>query len=503
MTESPDHSWVNTLLEAARERNIVLSAAEVRAIRASQPQSPLAQWVRRNLMVSTSTLMSTEEVELWQHVKESKCSSAEAASVVDCSIPTTDEEFRSATTDLNAQTQDLGRRCQVLESQTALAARLRDSVKSSQASRAKHARYFDQKEAAGLQHVKFANDQLSETLQADIRAEFQIVGRDVKSAHAIVAETLNADDRALEEFNEICATKPNQAEIDIDLLERRVSELTAALRHFRAQLIKDHLDRTYLGTLAQNLQEDDEEAASSSTTTTVQDDDEREAIQNLQDDLGSLYAEIDDVATMSVTQAHSQAIESALRDLQQLKAEELRMRNELLSTRLSNMTTTLDDLSSKLEHLQSRRLSLDEIRVKCQDISARANTISPATSIGRRQPTKADSSGSRPNGHDAATSALLQHFGLSESINTPDHQIQNLAAKMSRQSADNVDHILRLVETAATRGNKVIQSLENALGAKSTVYLNNELRTLEERINDAKADIEATFNLGATQPRRR
>ncbi|KAL2444484.1 hypothetical protein ABEF95_016893 [Exophiala dermatitidis] len=506
MSQSTDHSFVNTLLEAARERNIVLSAAEVRAIRTSQPQSPLAQWVRRNLIVSTSksTLLSAEELELWQHVKESKCSSAEATSVVDFSIPTTDEEFWSATKDLNAQTQDLERRCQVLESQSALAARLRNSVKSSRASRAKHTRYFDQKEVAGVQHVKFANDQLLETLQADIQAEFQIVGRDVKSAHAIVAETLNADDRALEGFNEICAAKPNQAapEFDIDSLEKRMSELTAALRHFRVQMIKDRLDRTYLETLAResNLQED-EEAAGSSSTSAQNDDDEAIAIKSLQDDLGSLYPEIDDVATMVVTQAHSRAIDSALRDVQRLDAEERRVRNELLYTGLSNMSTTLDDLSSKLENIQSRRLSLDEIRAKCQDI--RADGISSATSIGRpRQPTKTDSSGShRPNGHDAATSALLHHFSLSEGMDKGinDH-IQNLAAKMSRQSADNVDHILRLIEAAATRGNKVIQSLENVLGAKSTVGFNldSEMRRLEERINDAKADIEANLNLGAT-----
>ncbi|KAL2406675.1 hypothetical protein ABEF93_008001 [Exophiala dermatitidis] len=509
MSQSTDHSWVNTLLEAARERNIVLSAAEVRAIRASQPQSPLAQWVRRNLIVSTSksTLLSAEELELWQHVKESKCSSAEAASVVDFSIPTTDEEFWSATKDLNAQTQDLERRCQVLESQSALAGRLRDSVKSSRASRAKHTRYFDQKEAAGVQHVKFANAQLLETLQADIQAEFQIVGRDVKSAHAIVAETLNADDRALEGFNEIFARQSNreQAEFDIDSLEKRVSELTATLRHFRVQMIKDRLDRTYLETLAResNLQED-EETAGSSSTSAQNDDDEAIAIKSLQDDLGSLYPEIDDVATMVVTQAHSRAIDSTLRDVQRLKAEEGRVRNELLYTGLSNMTTTLDDLSSKLENIQSRRLSLDEIRAKCQDI--RADGISSATSIGRpRQPTRTDSSGShRPNRHDAATSALLHHFGLSEGMNqgtaSADHQIQNFATRMSRQSADNVDHILRLVEAAATRGNKVIQSLENVLGAKSTVGFNldSELQLLEERINDAKADMEATLNLGAT-----
>lgn len=151
-----------------------------------------------------------------------------------------------------------------------------------------------------------------ETLRADLQNERDCVSRDLKSAHAIVVEVLNAHGRALNELNETEASFA-QPKLSLDnnteSVEERVAQLTNALRHFYVQAIKDRLDRRYLETLASS----DTQASEG-----VSDD----SVQAVQADLASLYAEIDDVATMLVSQVYSRGIESAVQTLQRRASED-------------------------------------------------------------------------------------------------------------------------------------------------------------------------------------
>ena len=52
-------TWADSLLEAARQRDIVFSDEEVHTIKAAKPGSPLAKWVHKTL-IDTSPFSAEE-----------------------------------------------------------------------------------------------------------------------------------------------------------------------------------------------------------------------------------------------------------------------------------------------------------------------------------------------------------------------------------------------------------------------------------------------------------
>lgn len=72
------------------------------------------------------------------------------------STPTTEAELRAAIASLKASTQTTEHRTKILNSQSALADRLRNSQGQIRARRIGHASHFKQRESAEVQHVKFA-----------------------------------------------------------------------------------------------------------------------------------------------------------------------------------------------------------------------------------------------------------------------------------------------------------------------------------------------------------
>ena len=157
------------------------------------------------------------------------------------------------------------------------------------------------------------------------------MAKDVKAVPAIATELLNADDRALAELNDLVdSSSKSKPSLDVDAVRARAAELTRALRYFRAEAVRDWLDRTYLESL-------DISNSESNTVNPVSMGTEdvcvsAATLKDVQDDLGSLYTEIDDVMTMLVSQEHGNAIESALRGIQRARREE----NQNVTEQVSN-----------------------------------------------------------------------------------------------------------------------------------------------------------------------
>lgn len=116
---------------------------------------------------------------------------------------------------------------------------------------------------------------------------------------------LNSDDRALNEMNNVSAGR-SQPTLDLEQTTQRVRQLAAALQHFRVQALKDKLDCTYLESLDDHETGGKEPLSGDISTRTV---------DEVQQDLSSLYAEIDDVVTMTVHNEHSEPIEAAIRQM--------------------------------------------------------------------------------------------------------------------------------------------------------------------------------------------
>lgn len=136
------------------------------------------------------------------------------------------------------------------------------------------------------------------------------MAKDLKSVHTVVASVLSADDRALDALNVLASASADSTSLNTSELAQRVTRLTSALQHFRIQAVKDRLDCTYLHLLADlsALVPKPEEVPDDPDVTS-------ETVGEIEKDLGSLYAEIDDVVHMTVRHEHTAPIEATLREI--------------------------------------------------------------------------------------------------------------------------------------------------------------------------------------------
>ncbi len=166
-------------------------------------------------------------------------------------------------------------------------------------------------------------------MRTALHAEVESAAKSARSVQAIAIEALNSDDRALAKLNDISASKPRNT-LDIVSLRAKASKLTTALLHFRSQSMKDRLDRVYLESL------DNFDAAKSSVDTSGA------VFKDAKSDLGSLYAEIDNVISMVMSQEYVNSIEVALLKVQRLREREEQARNERVGFLLGRILSFID-----------------------------------------------------------------------------------------------------------------------------------------------------------------
>ncbi len=138
--------------------------------------------------------------------------------------------------------------------------------------------------------------------------------KEVKAAPTTVWAILKSDDHVLAELDELSATASTKPEskLDVDVLQQRVEKLTRALQYFRAEALKDRLDRIYLEALNTADVRGDVHEASGDLPEVVE------------ADLSSLYTEIDDMVTMVVAHEHGDALNTGLQNARRIQMQEKR-----------------------------------------------------------------------------------------------------------------------------------------------------------------------------------
>ncbi|KIW22908.1 uncharacterized protein PV07_11156 [Cladophialophora immunda] len=386
-------------------------------------------------------------------------------------IPSTDGELRAAIRALKSSTRTIERRTRILRAQGAQLKQLEDVETAIDARKARQEQYLDQKHAAEVQHVKFANEQLFEALRSALRAEFERITKEVRSTAAVVTELLNSDDRALSELNDLSSSSAKEGcQIDLEALTDRVNKLTRALQYFRTQTVKDRLDLTYLESLS------NAEDVSDGTLDTVQ------------EDLDSLYSEIDDVVGMVVAQEHGNTLHAALQDVRRVRKQDERRLNQRVDGQLCSLTDAVVHLAKRLESLQSRRLNLHDLdfQLKHLEPSTRSNT----------KPIVDQAGAESKDIIDPAAKALIHHLGItagSGDRKTSETaaitgQLHDLSLSLDCQSAGNVLRILQLSDQAAAMRGAAVQRTSDALAPHHSYEL--DVRELEEMIAAAKTETE-------------
>ena len=140
-------------------------------------------------------------------------------------------------------------------------------------------------------------------MRTELLAEQDKLEREVKFTHSEIPRLLNSDDRILEDLNSLSAGR-STTPLDISQTKKRLEDLTTALHYFQVQKIKDHLDCTYL----QSLEKSRDRNPSGEPTL--------ETANDVQQDLGTLYSEIDDVVTMMIAQQYEKPITTALNHIE-------------------------------------------------------------------------------------------------------------------------------------------------------------------------------------------
>ncbi|KIV84965.1 hypothetical protein PV11_00710 [Exophiala sideris] len=385
----------------------------------------------------------------------------------DIPMPTTEEELHAAIASLKASTRAAERRTKIITSQSALADRLGSSNAQIRARRTGYAHHVKQRATAEVQHVKFANEQLLDSLRSELHIRRDVINKAVKAVPAIITEVLNTDDRVIAELNDLSANSP-QITTDTSSTQERLTKLTKALRHFRAQAIKDRLDRTYLESL-ERLDADDAPLDDGDTSAT-----------DVQGDLGSLYGDIDDVVTMVVSQEHASGIERSLQDISEARERDSQLLNQHVHGMLSSLTDRIDTLSKGLEGLQSQRVVLEKSSLRfsrLESTSQADRNLDFHTTIGEAQ-----------DDHPALD-ALLEHLGCSLDPSLSRYgQMELQVARHAHRADANVAQILKLSQDTPEMTRAALRDIAAALASNSSYT--TKVEALQRSIDAAKMDLE-------------
>jgi hypothetical protein len=310
---------------------------------------------------------------------------------------------------------------------------------------------------------------------------------------ATVQESLNSGDRALADLNHGQPSASTEEDVaDVERLQERVDRLTRALIYFHASLVRDRLDRVYLESLDRSNSPFDIRFPAERTSAVVQ------------DELNSLYLEIDDMATMMVDHDHGSALRADLHRIRHAKLRE----SHLMHERVSKVPIRLAPVNTWLTATLQIKRSLSSLANGTEDLCARAETLKKhkltlhklARQLGRLQESRRTDLNPTPSRKELdlssttpAAYALYQHFNLSKSSREPNsealhHPLEQLLQRSDQRSSADLAQILRSARTTSDKTQVSSKNVSNALKtSKEQLDLAN---MLDHRIAAARHDIE-------------
>ncbi|KIV91809.1 hypothetical protein PV10_06307 [Exophiala mesophila] len=388
------------------------------------------------------------------------------------SLPLTEDALRNATVALESSTRAYKQRTEALQSQLAA---LRESSSVSDAiqqTSTTHASYLGQRQAAQIQHITFANEQLFDTLRTELQLEQDNVEKHVKAAHLDIPARLASDDQSLQGLNDI-TLKSSSSPLDVEHTRTRIAELSSALHFYQVQTVKDLLDLTYLQCVIRSPEERSEANPASETS------------RQVQDDLGSLYSEIDDVVAMTVRQEHGNPTEKSLQAMIGLRKKQDHIRSTKIHSELLLLTQRMERVATDLGNLESRRHVLNDFDLRLKGLEPEHQAF-PKTPL-RSTSTEAVSIDS------LAMNAVLNRLGIPANRDTSlEHlrrQIQDLSTKLQDRSTMQILQVLSQSREAVSSRASHIQRVGNAL-AHDKLNM-SEVGNLESAIVEARAELGA------------
>jgi hypothetical protein len=317
------------------------------------------------------------------------------------------------------------------------------------------------------------NVQIRDQLVVDLTTELDHQQRILKSVPSTVTELLGIHDRTLADLNERSSAiiEQQQTSSKLDATQAHADRLLQALRQFEAAAIKDRLDRVYLESLT--AIEDGQTLPTMETSDSVQ------------QDLDSLYDEVDDVVNLVVEHGHGAALKTNLQRLRHHQNDGNSASQELIHDQLIGLTSRALAASQSMEQVQLERLNI-------RDLDRRHQALSKADYSAHKEAAN-DPQATREFMGDAAA-ALLHHLGLhadSSQQTTLGYllsKIDELVRAKEGQSASTLLESLIRLEAAADQRSSAIGML--SLAFSRTASSDNGLRSLEQQVAGLKVEVE-------------
>ncbi|KAJ5964662.1 uncharacterized protein N7479_004538 [Penicillium vulpinum] len=321
-----------------------------------------AQWASKHLR--PDTLLSKDELALYLKLKNSGALQPILRNPdLSATRPILEEELRHTIESLEASTATIQKQTETLKLQFASLNKRLDLENNVKQQRSRDIARLQKKHEAGRQNTTTAAIELADGLETDLRTATEKSGAESKRILASLSTRLKQDDKALASLETLmCSIKYRGNDASTI---KRTNHLSVMLSDYVAEEIHYRLDRLYLETIHAGGSNHDAIDMATSTA--------------LEEELESLYPEIEILAEMSTRQ---QFHEPVLRELQN-EHDQLRVAShekvEQALDMLIEMTLSKQDLTNQLGVRESSSELLEQLAVLYQS-EAGSELIAQASS---------------------------------------------------------------------------------------------------------------------------
>ncbi|KAL4819025.1 hypothetical protein BDW67DRAFT_156513 [Aspergillus spinulosporus] len=335
------------VISALKDRNLPHNRDEIAAAFHDGINSvKYVEWVREH--INPNTLLSQEELELYTKLEDSRTLAALFSSAnFDSTRPLLDKDLQEAIEALNISTAEIEKQTDVLTTQYEILSRQHKCNNNRVSKQNREVERVRRKHEAERQNTAAAISELAHGLEIGLKNEAEKSTTDGKKILAALTARLKSNDRLLSDLEALASgVKSSDGEVSI---MKRTTELSGILSQYVAEEIYCRLDRLYM----EKVLEDSNSASGVPT------DKDLETLASLEQEIDSLYPEIDVLAEISTKQ---QYVEPILRQLQNHHGQfriACHQKLDLISKIIGDMTTSTENLIISLQDRESPCATLE------------------------------------------------------------------------------------------------------------------------------------------------
>ncbi|KAF3392557.1 Vacuolar cation/proton exchanger 2 [Penicillium rolfsii] len=331
------------ILATFKERDL---SAKRDVIESALTDPATEEWVSKHL--NTSTLLSREELALYNKLEASGALQPILRDPeLGATRPFLEDDIQSAIEFLQASTATIQKRTETLAFQCdTLKKQLRQQEKWEQDQSRDIAR-LRKKHQARRQSTTIAANELSDELEASFRKATEKTSVENKRILSSLSSRLKQDDKVLTDLEALVSGIKSHSN-DADTVQR-ASQLSGILADYNAEEIHYRLDRLYLETIHLGITQ-------SGPSKSNHIDTESDTIAALEEELESLYPEIEILAEMSTKQQFHEPI---LREIHNKHSQLRATSSEKLERALDILTDMTESTKSLTQHFSQQESSYE------------------------------------------------------------------------------------------------------------------------------------------------